>query len=95
MFQFHDGSIKGICFSIYPTFPTCFNSTMVRLKVNFPPQTLKRSEFQFHDGSIKGAKKSVDTLQRNVFQFHDGSIKGTHKARFDLLLFVSIPRWFD
>ena len=54
-FQFHYGSIKGFLDKIVFKIQPCFNSTMVRLKVNTPVTTTSTSQkFQFHYGSIKG-----------------------------------------
>ena len=71
---------------------SCFNSTMVRLKVSSNDSENQAFEmFQFHNGSIKSLRLStpVDCL---AFQFHNGSIKSrkihdlmivTHKIGFN------------
>ena len=54
----------------------CFNSTMVRLKVELERSRLWRVVFQFHNGSIKGGRGIFDIVNNATFQFHNGSIKG-------------------
>ena len=52
--------------------------------------------FQFHNGSIK--RLDVHDLLNFLptFQFHNGSIKSSpFLYRFDMILSVSIPQWFD
>jgi len=77
MFQFHNGSIKGLT-SLKPNFwHKRFNSTMVRLKVkNADHKIYGCRRFQFHNGSIKGNNKREHQVLPGKFQFHNGSIKG-------------------
>ena len=53
-FQFHNGSIKSV-FNCNPDIRIqCFNSTMVRLKVDAIIESITNPQlFQFHNGSIK------------------------------------------
>ena len=54
----------------------CFNSTLVRLKVDpRVPYEDEESTFQFHTGSIKSNLRSLAYHNLISFQFHTGSIK--------------------
>jgi len=54
VFQFHNGSIKGLLEAWLRLYIGCFNSTMVRLKATLKKAMKTNPEFQFHNGSIKG-----------------------------------------
>ena len=77
-FQFHIGSIKTGQQPLGVHRASCFNSTLVRLRLADRALDLPTGgeEFQFHIGSIKTCR--IDSSGRpveDVFQFHIGSIK--------------------
>ena len=60
---------------------SCFNSTMVRLKVALRFITMQDVlKFQFHNGSIKRMIQAFYRTKIEKFQFHNGSIKGLDKT---------------
>ena len=76
-FQFHTGSIKSI--PIQSVFPLhrCFNSILVRLKVNISTQLRLMDLISFNSILVR-LKVSSFVLSETistVFQFHTGSIK--------------------
>ena len=106
---FHANSTMVRLKALLPCVAVCFNSTMVRLKVNSVVST-----FQFHNGSIKGQSGCASDVE-----FHN-AIKGWYvlmrfnstmvrlkvaptefqfhdnvSIRFMVLPSVSIPQWFD
>ena len=52
-FQFHYGTIKSVSLADKWYVDANFNSTMVRLKVQYLRDYKNASEFQFHYGTIK------------------------------------------
>ncbi len=76
-FQFHYGSIKGISSpSFSPEVSSCFNSTMVRLKVEEGNKAgYRRGCFNSTMVRLKAFVYNLDP-ETYLFQFHYGSIKG-------------------
>ena len=76
-FQFHNGSIKSHdSEAVERFFCSCFNSTMVRLKVRHPEKGLVIL-YGFNSTMVRLKVHSIVVLNGTVvlFQFHNGSIK--------------------
>jgi len=73
MFQFHNGSIKGLMGADLSGSNLSFNSTMVRLKVHPRIQYVLCTMFQFHNGSIKGLRLSA--LQSSRISFNSTMVR--------------------
>ena len=68
--------LKEIITTIINALFTCFNSNMVRLKVNWRASVQKsRLWFQFQYGTIKSSERNYQNAYNTPFQFQYGTIK--------------------
>ena len=86
MFQFQSGTIKSEIDEYEKVIFSCFNSNLVRLKVN---KVIVMKDFvikfQFQSGTIKSGNFIRATDLSNEFQFQSGTIKRNLKAEFHTL----------
>jgi len=97
MFQFHNGSIKthiGVLFVVQVI--SCFNSTMVRLKLeqNYLKNILPYS-FNSTMVRLKHGIEVLDKVPRTSFNSTMVRLKLFAKSIQNLVKTVSIPQWFD
>ena len=77
-FQFHTGSIKRSAAKRGNYTLTCFNSTLVRLKVSvLLPVALPLRSFNSTLVRLKGTETNYGQNLGKPFQFHNGSIKSS------------------
>ena len=92
-FRFHTGSIKRHTRRRGLQHNLCFDSILVRLKVDTATLIVEIAMFRFHTGSIKRSGCGIQEPSRKRFRFHTGSIKrleaiyeGMYVYSFDSIL---------
>ena len=94
-FQFHFGTIERVVNPMLQLASSCFNSTLVRLRVA-PTQPSIFIPIGFNSTLVRlRVARQTMYLLTGVFQFHFGTIERFMSSELDILSEVSIPLWYD